>query len=101
MVKKFKKAHNIVYVNCHEAALRLKFNITKESLTEGVIEFKVGWSLLSFGEKFRIIITEMTPSLTKVEVESEAAVKAQVIDWWKNDSNINSFFKTLTETLNR
>lgn len=101
MVKEFRNNYNIVYVNCHKAAIDLNFNIYKEDITEGIIAFKVGWTLWSFGEKFKIVITEIEPTQIKVEVASEAAIKAQIIDWGKNNSNINDFFQTLTELLKK
>ena len=99
MVKEFKKSYNAVYIKCHEAAINLNFNITKEDISEGIILFKVGWSLLSWGEKFKIVITNAGTNLTKVEVASEGAIQAQVIDWGKNNDNIKNFFQTLTDLL--
>ncbi|MCO5268983.1 MAG: hypothetical protein M9897_08830 [Brumimicrobium sp.] len=101
MVKEFQQTYNVVYIKCHEAAINLNFNITKEDISEGEILFKVGWSLWSFGEQFKIIITNVSTNLTKVEVASEAAFKAQIIDWGKNDKNVKAFFETLTELLKK
>lgn len=101
MFKEFEKPYNRVCVKCHEAAINLGFKITMEDISQGKILFKVGWSLWSFGEEFRINITNLNANLTKVEVASQAALSAQVIDWGKNKDNINSFFQTLTELLEK
>lgn len=101
MIKEFEKSHNQVCVKCHEAAINLGFKITMEDISQGIILFKVGWSLWSFGEEFKVIITNPKSNLTKVEVASQAAINAQVIDWGKNKDNINIFFKTLTELLEK
>lgn len=99
MVKVFKQPYDIIYIKCHESAINLNYNIYKEDISEGIILFKVGWSLLSFGERFKIVIT-YEAGTSKVEVVSEAAIKAQLIDWGKNNENINNFFKTLSALLN-
>jgi hypothetical protein len=101
MVKEYNKEFNIVYIACHEAAINRNFNITTESMTEGIIEFKVGLSWFSYGEKFRIIITKINATATKVEVESKASAGIQVYDWGKNKNNINGFFETLSELLKK
>lgn len=99
MVKEFANPYNVVYIKCHEAAINLNFNITKEDIAGGEILFKVGMTLLSWGEFFKILITNVSTNLTRVEVASEAAFQAQLIDWGKNNENIKDFFKTLTELL--
>jgi len=101
MVKEFEKSYNVVYIKCHEASINLNFKITKEDVYEGIILFKVGWSIWSFGERFKIVITKVGVNLTKVEVASEAAIKAQIVDWGKNKDNIRIFFETVTELLKR
>ena len=101
MVKGYNNEYNIVYIACHESAINLNFKITEESLTEGIIEFKIGMSLFSYGEKFKIVITKINASSTRVEVGSKVAASIQFIDWGKNKNNINSFFETLTELLKK
>lgn len=99
MVKEFEKSYNVVYIKCHEAAINLNFNITKEDIVDGEILFKVGMTWLSWGEKFKILITNVGANLTRVEIASEAVFGLQVIDWGKNNENIQNFFKTLNELL--
>lgn len=99
MVREFTKSYNLVYIKCHEAAINLNFNITKEDITDGEILFKVGMTWLSWGEEFKIIITNTGTNLTRVEVASEAAFQAQLIDWGKNNENIKNFFYVLNELL--
>ena len=99
MVREFEKSYNLVYIKCHEAAINLNFNITKEDIADGEILFKVGITWLSWGEKFKILITNGGTTRTRVEVASEAAFQAQLIDWGKNNENIKGFFQTLNELL--
>jgi len=99
MVREFRKSYNLVYIKCHEAAINLNFKITKEDIAEGEILFKVGMSWFSWGEKFKILITDLGSNLIRVEVASEAAFQAQLIDWGKNNENVKDFFQTLNELL--
>lgn len=99
MVKEFDKSYNLVYIKCHEAAINLNFKITNEDIAEGIILFKIGMSWTSWGEKFKIVITSINANLTRVEIASEAAYKAQLIDWGKNNENVKDFFRTLNELL--
>lgn len=99
MVKEFEKSYNVVYIKCHEAAINLNFNISKEDISEGIILFKIGLSFFSWGEKFKIVITNLGVNLTRVEIASEATFGAQIIDWGKNNENIQNFFKTLNGLL--
>lgn len=99
MVKEFEKSYNIVYIKCHEAAINLDYEITKEEITEGVILFNVGISWSSWGEKFKVAITTVNANLTRVEVASEVAFEAQVIDWGKNNENVKIFFREVNNLL--
>ena len=99
MTKEFEKSYNIIYIKCHEAAINLNFKISKEDITEGVILFKVGMSWTSWGEKFKIVITSVNANLTKVEIASETAFQAQLIDWGKNNENIKNFFQEVNNLL--
>jgi hypothetical protein len=99
MVREFEKSYNEVYIKCHETAINLNFNIMKEDILEGIILFKVGLSLFSWGEKFKIVITDVGTNFTRVKITSEAAFEVQVVDWGKNNMNVLNFFKTLTELL--
>lgn len=93
MIKEFDKSYNLVYIKCHEAAINLNFKITEEDITDGIILFKVGMSWTSWGEKFKIVITSVNANLTRVEIASEAAFQAQLIDWGKNNENVTNFFQ--------
>jgi hypothetical protein len=99
MQKEFETGYEIVYINCLEAAHRLNFSITKENITDGIIIYKTKMSILSWGETFKIKISKINDTRTKVDVES--ALNAQLIDWGKNESNIVNFIKTLTEILKK
>lgn len=99
MIKTFATEYNIIYINCHETAIALGFDIFKEDIGEGVIRFKVPMSIWSWGEKFEIRITKNTEASTEVELASTAKVGLQIIDWGKNDKNVCSFFETLNKRL--
>ncbi len=99
MKKVYNHPYNMVYVQCLESANRNEFDIKKENISTGKIEFKVGWSLVSFGEKFIITIIEEEPKKTSVTVTSAASVSLQIIDWGKNSDNIKEFYQTLNEIL--
>jgi hypothetical protein len=101
MIKEFSKEYTAVYINCHESAINLGFKIYSEDINSGVIKFKVPWSLFSFGEEFQILITKKNDSKTIVEVASEGTVGLQIIDWGKNNKNINKFFETITQLLKK
>ncbi|MBK7129072.1 MAG: hypothetical protein IPM74_03720 [Crocinitomicaceae bacterium] len=100
MKKVFKNSYNIVYVNCHKTAIQLGFKINKEDIGTGIIKFKIGASLWSFGENFVVQISEMKNE-TVVEVSSEGKVGLQIYDWGKNKENIEQFFETITEQLSK
>ncbi len=101
MNKKFKEGYNIVYVNCHKATLELNFEILSEDIIDGIILFRIGLSLLSYGEVFKVTITRMEPEYTSVSVESESSVKFQLFDWGKNEKNISDFFDKLSMLLKK
>jgi hypothetical protein len=101
MRKEYNYSYDKVYINCFEATEQMKFKITKENISEGLILFEVGWSLLSFGEKFKIVITKINASTTSVEVSSQATVGIQIIDWGKNNNNVTGFFETLNGLLKK
>jgi hypothetical protein len=89
-------SYTSVYINCHQAAKQLEFKIFKEDIATGIILFKIGWSLWSFGEEFRITIESEGKNTTKVTIGSESSIGAQVYDWGKNKDNIILFFETLS-----
>ena len=99
MVKEFSEKRSLIHIKCHEACLNLGFKIYKEDVNDGIILFKVGMTLWSFGEKFKIAISSAEANLTKVEIASEAALAAQIYDWGKNDKNVTNFFQTLKNLL--
>lgn len=99
MAQVFKSGFGSVYVRCHEAAEALDFGIIKEDISTGIIEFEVGMSLWSFGEKFTLKITSIDESNTTVDVASESALGLQIIAWNKNNRNISRFFDTLNNLL--
>ena len=101
MIKEYNKPQNIVYITCHKVAIDLGFNIFKEDIDGGEIKFKVPMSIWSFGEKFKILITQINQSKTTVEVASDAVVGLQIIDWGKNNKNIMKFFETLNNMLEK
>lgn len=99
MKKEFPKPYNEIYIRAHEAAINLKFEITKEDINEGIINFSVGMSIWSFGENFKISITKDSDYKTTVEVLSDVTFKIQIFDWGKNDNNIQLFFSELSRLL--
>lgn len=101
MTKHFNREYGAVYVGCLETARALEFEITTEEIDSGIIDFKVGMSLWSFGEKFRITINAVEPQLIEVTVGSQTAVQVQLIAWGKNKRNIENFFDLLTERLSK
>lgn len=96
MEKLFDVPYSTVYIKSHQAAKQLQFKIYKEDMSAGIILFKVGFSLWSFGEDFRISIESLGNNKTKVAVRSESSVGVQAFDWGKNHENITEFFKTLS-----
>lgn len=99
MEKQFEKSYMTVYGKCLETTRNLNFKIDTENIDTGLIEFNVGWSFWSWGEKFKITITELAPSKTKVNVSSESSASFQVYDWNKNNENVKNFFKELKKLL--
>lgn len=100
MIKKFPYPYIEVYVKSLEATRNLDFDIVKENIDNGIIEFKVGVSIWSFGEKFKLTITKDTTPVT-IEVTSEGSVGLQLFDWNKNKNNIENFFKELNRLLRK
>lgn len=85
-----------VYINCLEATKQLDYTIKKENISEGLITFKVGMSLWSWGETFTVRVTSNNSNETLVEVGS---VNNQLIDWGKNNQNITDFIELLEKLL--
>ncbi len=96
MEKLFNAPYNTVYIKSHQAARQLEFRIYKEDISSGIILFKVGLSLWSFGEDFKISIESQEKNKTKVAIHSQSSIAVQAFDWGKNHENITEFFKTLT-----
>jgi hypothetical protein len=97
MKKEIAKSYDITYINALEATKSCGFKIENESLTNGVITFKVGASIWSWGERFSVKLEKLNTNLTLVEVSSD---NFQLGSWGKHDHNVKSFFSTL-ETLLR
>ncbi|MES2396327.1 MAG: hypothetical protein V4549_10005 [Bacteroidota bacterium] len=95
MQKEFNQSYDKVYINCLEAANQLNYNIKKESMSEGLITFKIKMSFWSWGEIFTIKVTKSNNLNTLISVGS---VNGQIYDWGKNDQNITEFM-ALTENL--
>lgn len=85
-----------VYINCLEATKQLYYTIKKENISDGLITFKVGMSLWSWGETFTVRVTSNNSNETLVEVGS---VSNQLIDWGKNNQNISDFMELLEKLL--
>lgn len=99
MEKLFDAPYNSVYIKSHQTAKHLGFKIYKEDMLAGTILFKVGMSLWSFGEDFKISIESKGKTKTKVTMSSESSVAVQGFDWGKNDENITEFFNVLTTSI--
>ena len=55
--------------------------------------FHHGFSFTSYGEKITISLTEISPTSTKVDIFSEAALPTQILDMGKNSRNIANIFE--------
>lgn len=60
--------------------------------------FKSGVSFTSWGEKISITVYSLGPAVTKVDIMSECAMPTQIVDWGKNQTNINSITMFLDRT---
>lgn len=90
MKKEIAKPYDITYIKALEAARNCDFAIESESLTDGIISFKVGASFWSWGETFFIKLTKVEPYLTCVEVASK---NFQISTFGKHEQNIKTFFQ--------
>ncbi len=92
MEKEINKSYDITYIKALEATRNCGFKIENESLTNGMITFKVGISLWSWGETFHIKLKKINTNLTLVEISSH---NFQLGSWGKHESNIANFFSAL------
>lgn len=92
MRKEIQKPYEISYIKALEATRNCGFQIENESLTEGIIEFKVGISLWSWGETFYLKLNKINAILTSLEVSSH---NNQLGSWGKHERNISDFFSAL------
>ena len=98
MKKEIAKPYDITYIKAIEAARNCNFNIKSESLTDGIISFKVRISIWSWGETFYIKFTKVEQNLTQIEVSSQ---NNQVGSWGKHEQNISDFFSNLNSLLKK
>jgi len=91
------KEFDLVYLNCIESALLLDSDITKENVDENVFFFSTKATILSWGETFKVKISEIDSSTVRVEVKSTA--NAQLFTWGKNNTNEKQFIETLKKIL--
>ena len=92
MIKEIAKSYDITYIKALEATKTCGFQIENESLTNGVITFKVGISLWSWGETFYVKLQKVNDNLTLLDVSSK---NFQLGSWGKHESNITNFFSVL------
>lgn len=98
MKKKINKSYDLTYINALKATKNCQFKIVDENIDTGLITFKVGASLWSWGETFHVHLSKLETNLTELEVSSESF---QWGSWGKHEDNINDFFKELNNLLSK
>lgn len=88
---------DLVYISCIEAAERLDFTLYNEDITNGIIYFRAGISILSFGEIIEVRLTDLGNGTTKTQFKSSAT--AQLITWGKNAGNETRFIDRLNQLI--
>lgn len=96
MKEKINKSYDLAYVNALKATKLCKFKIINENIDSGLITFRVGWSIWSWGETFKVQLTKITQDQTELEVSSDSF---QWGSWGKHEKNIRDFLNQLNEFL--
>src|SRR4051812_13352086 len=98
MEKDFFLNNDFIYINCIETAEQLGFSIGNENITDGIIYFKTGVSLWSFGETIEVRLIELSKTSTRVQIRSGANA---LTTWGKNTENEIKFLETLSKLLKK
>lgn len=96
IVLKFTKSQDELFQAALRAIPICNFSLKYSNASAGVISASTGWSFASWGENIQINIT---PDGTVI-AESSCAFPLQVVDWGKNQKNIENFLLTLRMMLN-
>ncbi|MGP8214840.1 MAG: hypothetical protein ACLQQ4_04690 [Bacteroidia bacterium] len=97
MEKEFRVRYDLLYVKSLQAAEDMGFNITHESITEGLIKFKTGLTIFSWGGTVKIWIIKVNETTAKVSIDSTS--DAQLYTWGQNNKNKQGFMETLQQLL--
>lgn len=73
------------------------FSVKASNPTSRTIEIKTGISWKSWGENLLIILSPTADNMTELSIRS--ASKFALVDWGKNQDNLNSILKLLFEEL--
>lgn len=88
----YKGEINEIFDSCLKAITSLNWEIAFSNQSNGTIKAETNLSLLSWGEDIEIEIQYVQGGI-KVNINSES--RSQLIDWGKNDENIQKFFSLL------
>ncbi len=73
----------------------LRVNLTSENpMPPNGVWFRVlhGTSFSSWGEKITVTLTALSPQSTQIHILSECGMPTQLVDWGKNNKNVNAVF---------
>lgn len=91
-VRAYKEEINNIFNLSLEAITRLNWEISSINQNNCLIKAQTKVSLLSWGEDIEIEIQQIQGAIN-INMNSES--RSQLIDWGKNDENINKFFSIL------
>ena len=85
-------------VSAVEDALRYcGFKVTDRNYRQGTVTAKANWTMKSFGEQIEISLTPREDGVL-IHFHSACNLETQLIDWGKNRSNAERFFKVIDIT---
>lgn len=88
----YKGEINEIFDLCLKAITSLNWEIASFNHNNGTIKAETNLSILSWGEEIEIEIQQVQ-DVINVKINSES--RAQLIDWGKNDENVQKFFSVL------
>jgi len=97
MEEEYKIKYELLYVRALHVAREMGFNITHESIDEGLIKFKTGMNWLTWGGTVKIWIRKESDTISKISIDSSS--DAQLYSWGQNNRNKKGFMETLRESL--
>ena len=86
-----------VYEKAILAAGALEWQVGHTDAASGVIAAEVGASMMTWGDKVSILVSEIAPTETRVDVTT--GTSGQLVDWGKSRVNIRTFYEKLTQLL--